>query len=151
MLSLTSLMYESSSDTWWWKINSERSERDQNKESKDKITQTRRAISWTFHLTVQNVWNKLHLFYTQCKCFRALNPGIWNCWGVCRCIENVAREDERGRGLNSRWCLTSFSEEEEDKRYSWASKNSDMDSGIDALLSLDAWWTKEWELPGQSW
>lgn len=41
--------------------------------------------------------------------------------------------------------LTSFSEDEEERRYSCASKNSDIDSGIDALLSLDAWCTKEWE------
>lgn len=39
--------------------------------------------------------------------------------------------------------LTSFSDEDEDRRYSCASKNSEMDSGIDTLLSPDAWWTKE--------
>lgn len=51
----------------------------------------------------------------------------------------------------SRYSLTSFSEDDEERRYSCASKNSDIDSGIDALLSLDAWCTKEWEPPEHSW
>lgn len=41
--------------------------------------------------------------------------------------------------------FTSFSEELADRSTSRASKNSDSDSEMDALLSLDTWWTRGWD------
>lgn len=58
---------------------------------------------------------------------------------------SVESVDVKRKNSEADWntlVLTSFSEELADNRTSCASKNSDKDSVIDALLSLDTWCTR---------